>query len=89
MSSKATKQAMEDLHRALAEVLKEGLTKKYYDEAGNEIPPPSGLLNAARQFLKDNDIQGYPTEGSPLDALKDRLKLPFGNHQDDDTPSVN
>ncbi|AGC35561.1 hypothetical protein RHEph01_gp051 [Rhizobium phage RHEph01] len=42
-------------------------------------------LNVARQFLKDNNIDSVPKEGSPLRNLAD--DLPFTG--DDDRPSYN
>jgi len=42
-------------------------------------------LNVARQFLKDNNIDSIPKEGSPLKSLTD--ELPFTG--DDDRPSYN
>ena len=31
--------------------------------------PTASILNVARQFLKDNGIDGVPTAGNPLDNL--------------------
>lgn len=73
------KQELQDLHSELAKVLKKHISKKYQDEDGNEAPPPAAILNVARQFLKDNNIDAVPTEGSPLGELKE--KLPFGGSE--------
>ena len=32
-------------------------------------------LNVARQFLKDNGIEGFPIDNSPLKALADELPV--------------
>lgn len=69
------KQELQDLHTELARVLKKHIGKKYTDEDGNEAPPPAAILNVARQFLKDNNIDAVPAEGSPLAELAE--KLPF------------
>ncbi|GGD98191.1 hypothetical protein [Rhizobium anhuiense] len=42
-------------------------------------------LNVARQFLKDNNIDSVPKEGSPVANLAN--ELPFTG--DDDRPSYN
>lgn len=70
-----TKQVLEDLHSELAKTLKKYVSKSYQDEDGNDTAPPAAILNVARQFLKDNNIDAIPTEGSPLGALKE--SLPF------------
>lgn len=67
------KQELQDLHSELAKVLKKHIGKKYQDEEGNEVPPPAAILNVARQFLKDNNIDAVPAEGTPLSALKEAL----------------
>ena len=67
------KQELQDLHTELAKVLKKHVSKKYTDEEGNDAPPPAAILNVARQFLKDNNIDGVAVEGSPLGELAQRL----------------
>ena len=37
-------------------------------------------MNVARQFLKDNGIEGLPVNNSPLKALVD--ELPFDNDEE-------
>ena len=54
------KEIMEKLHLCLAENL---LTKVQDPEA------KASDLNVARQFLKDNHIEGLPVDGSPLSDL--------------------
>jgi hypothetical protein len=68
-----TKQVLEDLHSELAKTLKKYVSKSYQDDEGNDTAPPAAILNVARQFLKDNNIDAIPTEGSPLGALKGAL----------------
>ena len=73
MSDITTKEVLEDLHSELAKTLKKFVTKQYKDEDGKEAPPPAAILNVARQFLKDNNIDAIPAEGSPLGELKQAL----------------
>jgi hypothetical protein len=60
--------ALHDLHSELAKVLakaiKEGVPMKD-EESGvvHNAPAPAAILNVARQFLKDNNIQA--TEENP------------------------
>ena len=51
---------MADLHEELAKQL---LGTVQTGEA------TASILNVARQFLKDNGIDGVPTQGNPLDNL--------------------
>ena len=51
---------MSDLHAELATQLLEQV------QAGETT---ASILNVARQFLKDNGIDGVPTQGNPLDSL--------------------
>ena len=63
--SKASQQALSELHAALAKTLQEGLL--ILDEEGRPNP---ALLSVARQFLKDNFItaDAAASEG-PLKGL--------------------
>jgi hypothetical protein len=54
------KEIMEKLHKCLAENL---LTRVLDPET------KASDLNVARQFLKDNHIEGLPVDGSPLSDL--------------------
>lgn len=69
----ASEDALGDLHSALAKVLtdavKNGVT--VLDKDGNEVSVtcPAAVLNAARQFLKDNGIECQPQEHNPLGEL--------------------
>jgi hypothetical protein len=62
---------LEELHKTLAEEL---LTRI---KTGEE---KASILNVARQFLKDNGIEGLAVDDSPLKHLVD--ELPF---TEDDT----
>lgn len=78
--SKATEKVLSDLHAKLAETLKDAIESTYYDSEGNKLPSaPAAILNVARQFLKDNGIDGAPKAGTPLGNL---ANLPvFGNDE--------
>lgn len=70
--SKASQDAMEKLHEALANQLTELCkTQKVTDANGEEVkvPPSASILNVARQFLKDNGIEGAGTPTSPQGNL--------------------
>ncbi|WMM95084.1 DNA maturase A [Roseobacter phage CRP-171] len=67
------KELMEMLHKVLAEQL---LARVSDPEA------KASDLNVARQFLKDNNIDGVATEGSPLGNLV--ANLPDFNDEDSD-----
>lgn len=51
---------LSDLHAELATQLLEQV------QAGDTT---ASILNVARQFLKDNGIDGIPTQGNPLENL--------------------
>jgi hypothetical protein len=70
--STATKDAMESLHKMLAETLIERM---------KDPDVKAGDLNVARQFLKDNHIEGMAVENSPLADLVKTLP----DFNDDDT----
>ena len=61
---KELKEIIEKLHKCLAENL---LARALDPEA------KASDLNVARQFLKDNHIEGLPVDGSPLSDLIDTL----------------
>lgn len=90
MAKRATKDAMNELHRVLAEQLADGVANNKEPIVVNgEVvghKRNAAILNVARQFLKDNGIEGQPVEGSPLAFLKDAA-LPFADLQSatDDT----
>tara|TARA_B100000768_G_scaffold176994_1_gene190563 strand:+ start:1466 stop:1702 length:237 start_codon:yes stop_codon:yes gene_type:complete len=70
--STATKDAMESLHKMLAETLIDRM---------KDPDVKAGDLNVARQFLKDNHIEGIAVENSPLADLVKTLP----DFNDDDT----
>jgi hypothetical protein len=77
MSSKKT---LQTLHEQLATVLLTAVTEgvPMRDEKTGEVTTgvaPAAILNVARQFLKDNQIEAIPVEGSTLANLA--LNLPF------------
>ena len=69
------KKELQDLHTELTKVLVKHVKREYKDEDGNLVPPPAAILNVARQFLKDNNIDSVPAEGTPLAELAE--ELPF------------
>lgn len=69
----ASKESLEDLHSALATVLKEGITQRDEDGKLN-----ASLINVARQFLRDNGIEAKAAPGTPLAALKE--SFPFADN---------
>lgn len=82
----ARKEAMEQLHAALAEqmktILEEGVTAQ--DKETGEVlklTPGANYLNAIRQFLKDNGIEAADAPNSPARQLAD---LPFPQADDED-----
>mgnify|MGYP000858254975 FL=1 len=60
MSNSKLEAIMADLHQELANQL---LTEVQSGETS------ASILNVARQFLKDNGVDGVPTQGNPLDNL--------------------
>jgi hypothetical protein len=60
MNTKNFEAIMADLHEELAKQLLGSV------KAGEAT---ASILNVARQFLKDNGIDGIPTQGNPLDNL--------------------
>lgn len=61
---KATLTALEDLHGAVATALADKIRSGEFTAAD---------LAVARQFLKDNGIDGIPKEGNGLDKLASSL----------------
>lgn len=74
-SKRASDNELSELHAELARVLKKAV--EFTDEAGQ---PVAALLSVARQFLKDNHIEGAAVPGTPLGDL---AELPVF---DDDLP---
>lgn len=85
--SKATEQALSDLHAKLAETLKDAIEAPYYDQNGNKLPSaPAAILNVARQFLKDNGIDATIKPGTPLGNL---ANLPVFGDDEGLPPTLN
>ena len=65
--SKTLDELHTELAQTLLDIVKSGEAK-------------SSHLNVARQFLKDNGIEGLPIDNSPLKELVD--ELPFTDNED-------
>ena len=65
--------SLKELHTRLAERLLERIKEK--DVKASD-------LNVARQFLRDNNIDCVPVEGSPLQKLADELPFRIPTKQD-------
>lgn len=63
-------QILEQLHTSLAQEL---LDRIRSGEA------TAGDLNAARQFLKDNEVYGLPAEGTSIKSLMEELPESLDN----------
>lgn len=64
MSSKALQDLHSELAKVLSKAIREGISVK--DDTTGQVskePAPAAILNVARQFLKDNNIQA--TEDNP------------------------
>ena len=72
MTNKREK-VLDELHETLATTLLEKV--KSEDVKASD-------LNVARQFLKDNGIEGLPTDNSSLKSLVD--ELPFTEEEEDE-----
>lgn len=77
---------LQDLHNKLADVLLEALHEgvPLQDSTGKIVkaPAPAAVLNVARQFLKDNNIDALPVEGSKVASIA--ASLPFAGSAEDD-----
>lgn len=80
MSTKATEDALGELHGQLARVLKAALSQDFTSEANPQGLPPAQLLNVARQLLKDNAIVADPNLVVDEENLMD---LPAFDHDED------
>lgn len=88
--SRASKAAMDAIHRALAETFKDILEngeEEVNKETGEvvRVTPKASTLNAIRQFLKDNGVDSAGGPDSPVDELAQtaRQSLPFPTHTDE------
>ena len=66
-------ETLKELHKRLAERLLDRI--KQDDVKASD-------LNVARQFLRDNNIDCVPVEGSPLQKLADELPFRIPTKQD-------
>lgn len=73
MSKKEVQEALDSLHTALATELLKRV------KAGTAT---ASDLSVARQFLKDNNIDSVPAEGTPIRDLA--LQVPFGEPDEAD-----
>lgn len=83
----ASKDAMEALHKVLADTLAQAITEgiPIVDKETGEVlkaPAPAAILSVARQFLKDNNIEALRVPGSPIAKLS--TALPFAGTEDGD-----
>jgi hypothetical protein len=69
--NKADEKELGTLHGTLAKILRESLEQEYLSDSGERLPPPAAILSVARQFLKDNKIEGISVKGSALHDLSD------------------
>ena len=78
MSKAADKGKLEALHDKLATVLTDALGEVDPTEKGT-----AAILNVARQFLKDNNIEAAPREGQPMGRLAEKVaEFPFDPAED-------
>lgn len=88
---RASDEALELLHAALADTLSEAVKRVKTSiapaiEGAEPTEVPKGaasLLNVARQFLKDNGIEAIPSPDSPMKSLVD--SLPFDEDEEQST----
>lgn len=82
-----TNKKLLDLHSKLADVLLEALQEgvPVEDQKTGDIikaPAPAAMLNVARQFLKDNNVDALPVPGSKVASIAE--SLPFAGSEDDE-----
>lgn len=83
MSGAASKAALEELHEKLAKTLKSEIEKAEGSDEGKGL---AAMLNVARQFLKDNNIQAATVPGSPTQTLADKVsQFPFNPNEANST----
>jgi hypothetical protein len=77
-NNRASQDELDALHKDLALTLSKmvGLCRKSA-EAGVELKGAAATLNVARQFLKDNHIEGVATPQSPLGNLIGELPFDY------------
>lgn len=84
--SKATVNALSELHGALAREMKRILENGVVNEDGERETPGASHLNVIRQFLKDNHIDTAPgnADMTALANAANGPKLPFPTQTDDE-----
>jgi hypothetical protein len=74
----ASKKELEALHGVIARKLTEAIETMAPGDKGL-----AAVLNVARQFVKDNNVEAIPTEGSDMGRLVNRLaEYPFDPESD-------
>lgn len=90
MAGATSKDLMEALHVVLAQELSKQLREGTWVEGDDGKPvrlsPKAALLNVARQFLKDNNIEAAIGKGGAVDEVMDALakfedELPFPSEE--------
>lgn len=83
--AKASNDSLGNLHdllaTTLAQAIKDGIVVGIDEKTGEVVKAPAGaaILNVARQFLKDNNIDSAPEATNPLGLLKEAA-LPFSDN---------
>lgn len=75
--SKATLDTLDALHGQLANALADEI--KNMTKTGADRKGLAALMNVARQFLKDNNVEALMVPGSPIAGLADSLPYPGGD----------
>lgn len=65
------------LHELLADELTNRIVNGETTDDGVVVPAKASTLNVIRQFLKDNNVDAIPAEGSALSGLIDSLPEDF------------
>lgn len=73
--SKASSEKLDSLHGKIADLLTEALESETLKEDSKNF---LATINLARQFLKDNGIEGTARPGSPISGLAQKVsEYPF------------
>lgn len=76
--STASEKELDDLHGTIARKLTGTIDAMETGDKGL-----AAILNVARQFVKDNNVQAVPANGSPTGNLRDKLKqFPYDPNSD-------
>ena len=93
MGKKASSETMEILHAALANHFKDAIEKGVMvmskDGVLERVDASPALLNAARQFLKDNGIEGPEVDNNTKQTLADKLRAMSERGDDGPDPFAN